>query len=247
MDKRHNMNPRMHAKKVWYINGQAFESDKGTKNGAEKVKNYCLENMLNTNDIIVFDSETEYFRFRYLLSRKEKGEISDISIHQLFPLISAFDGASGRHHEPLEYEADFVYTDTKTGRRVVEDVKGSKYSIEEVFYVKWKVFDLRYKSKGLGIEVCMLKNRRDYLNPDSWYSIDDVSAVKAEKGVRARKNASELKEMKAKAKEAEKASRKLEKAKGMYLHLKSINEPTKSEKTRLAKYEAFLKENGVII
>lgn len=247
MDYRHNLNPRMTAKKVWYIDGHGFESDKGTKNGAEKAKNYCLEHMLNTNDIIVFDSETEYFRFRFLKAMEAKERISNISVHQLFPLIGAFDSACGRHHEALEYEADFVYTDSETGRQVVEDVKGSKYTIEEVFYVKWKVFDLRYKAKGLGIQVVMCRDRKHPENPDAWYTIDDVSAVKATKGVLARKNAAKVKELKAKQKEAEKASRKLERLKGRYLYLKSLPEPTKAQRMRLASLEQELRENGVIL
>lgn len=247
MDYRHNANPRIHAKKVWYIDGKGFESDNGTKNGADKAKQYCFEHMLNTNDIIVFDSRTEYHRYLFLKERERKGEVENISIHQRFPLISGFEGAGGAYHEPLEYEADFVYFDKLRNKRVVEDVKGSKFSIEEVFYVKWKVFDLRYKSQGLGIEVTMPKRASDYMTADCWYSIDDTTAIKAEKGIKAKRNAEQLKQMKAQAHEAEIKARKLEKTKAMYLHLKSKEKPTKAENERLARYEEFLKANGVLL
>lgn len=244
MDYRHIQNiKKFNAKKVYYVAGIGFESDKGTKNGMEKAKNYCFENHLNTNDIIVFDSETEYLRYLYLKNQEMIGNVANISIHQLFPVLSAFDSAIGKHHEALEYEADFVYTDLKRNRKVVEDVKGSKYSIEEVFYVKWKVFDLRYKKENLAIEVAMLKDRKKYLDSASWYSLDDISTIKSMKNIRTTKKLEELKKLK----EAETSRLKLEKVKEKYLHLKSLEKPTKAQKERLNEFETQLKEAGYIL
>lgn len=244
MDYRHIQNiKKFNAKKVYYIAGIGFESDKGTKNGMEKAKQYCFDNRLNTNDIIVFDSETEYLRYQYLKNQELLGNVSNISVHQQFPLLSAFDGATGKHHEELVYEADFVYYDRKSKRTIVEDVKGSKYSIEEVFYVKWKVFDLRYKKENLGIEVVMLKDRKNNLDTASWYSIDDISTIKSMKNIRTNKKLEELKKLK----EAENKRLKLEKVKEKYLHLKSLEKPTKAQKARLSEYEEELKQGGYLL
>ena len=50
MDKRFNF-IHSNAKKVWYLNGQKFESDKGTNNGKQKAIAYAREHLLDEKDI----------------------------------------------------------------------------------------------------------------------------------------------------------------------------------------------------
>lgn len=248
MDYRHANSPRINAKKVWFIDNIGFMSDKGMKNGGEKAKQYCLEKMLNFNDVIVFDSETEYFRYRYLLERQRKGEIGMISVHQLFLLISAFDNTDGKHHEALNYEADFVYTEKATGKKIVEDVKGSKWSIEEVFYVKWKLFDLRYFKAGLSLSVVMCRDRKNFISNDAWYSLEDTEAVKASKGSKARKEHAKLKNLEKENRKREMEERALERKKTRYLDLKvKEGHRTARQEARYRELEAILKEKGVIL
>lgn len=88
-------------------------------------------------DGVVFDSVKEARRWRELTLLQSAGEISDLERQVKFELIPA-------QHEPdrtgkrggtikgkllerkVEYIADFVYTDVKTGQRIVEDTKGVK-------------------------------------------------------------------------------------------------------------------------
>ena len=47
------------------------------------------------------------------------------------------------------YYADFVYWDTESGKRIVEDVKASKYFVTDVYKIKRKLmlqkYDIRIK------------------------------------------------------------------------------------------------------
>ncbi len=67
-------------------------------------------------DGYVFDSKAEAGRYSYLLLLEKAGEISDLSLQPVFPLIvnEKYIG---------KYIADFQYKD-QDGNRVVEDVKG---------------------------------------------------------------------------------------------------------------------------
>jgi hypothetical protein len=64
-----------------------------------------------------FDSKLEATRFQLLQLQEKAGEIRDLRAHVSFPLMvgDALIGA---------YEADAVYTEVATGRKVVEDSKG---------------------------------------------------------------------------------------------------------------------------
>jgi hypothetical protein len=64
-----------------------------------------------------FDSKLEAGRFQILQLQEKAGQIRDLRAHVSFPLMvgDALIGA---------YEADAVYIDVATGRKVVEDSKG---------------------------------------------------------------------------------------------------------------------------
>lgn len=75
-------------------------------------------------DGIKFDSKKEAKRYRDLLLMQRAGEISDLELQPKFELIRGVKFAGTNRAKPaIRYFADFAYTDTKTGKRIVEDVK----------------------------------------------------------------------------------------------------------------------------
>lgn len=85
-----------------------------------------------------FDSLAEARRYQELCLLHVAGEITGLVIHPRFPLV--VNGV------PIAtYEADFGYTETATGRAVVEDVKGVR---TDVYRIKCKLMRACY-----GIEV----------------------------------------------------------------------------------------------
>ena len=68
------------------------------------------------------------------------GAIRDLQRQVRYELIPAFD-CDGKHYRSATYIADFVYTDVKTGKKIVEDVKGMR---TDVYKLKAKMFAYRY-------------------------------------------------------------------------------------------------------
>lgn len=108
-----------------------------------------------------FDSRKEARRFAELTAMQAAGAILDLQRQVKFVLIPAQREADiigpkgGKKPGKLierecAYYADFVYTDAKTGERIVEDVKGYRGGgAYAVFSIKRKlllqVFDLRIR------------------------------------------------------------------------------------------------------
>lgn len=145
-------------KVVYWANGAKFENSSGKRDGREKAEKYCLQNMMNTKCIQKFDSRTEVARYEYLLEQARIGEISNLDHHFTLLIQGEFTNANGDIVPAITYEADFVYK-TKDGRRVVEDVKGSEYFIDERFITLKQVFDAKMAEKGLYIKVVLLRNK----------------------------------------------------------------------------------------
>lgn len=93
-----------------------------------------------TVDGITFDSAREAKRYQELKLLERAGAIRDLELQVRFELIPSFD-VDGKHYRPTCYIADFVYTDAKTGKEVVEDVKGVR---TDVYRLKAKMFAQRY-------------------------------------------------------------------------------------------------------
>ena len=93
-----------------------------------------------TVDGIVFDSKREAKRWQELKLLERSGAIRDLRRQVKYELIPAFD-CDGKHYRPATYIADFVYTDCKTGKEIVEDVKGYR---PDVYRLKSKLFAYRY-------------------------------------------------------------------------------------------------------
>ncbi len=164
-------------KVVYFIAGQRFENTSRVetyvdekdkkhvktiteKDGREKAEKYCLDNFLNPNDIAKFDSRTECDRYEYLLEQQKNGLISNLGHHYTLQIIPEFTNANGDVIPALTYEADFIYKDEITGQRVVEDVKGSEYFLDDAFIVKKKAFDyLMLEGKKLYIRVILYRDK----------------------------------------------------------------------------------------
>lgn len=86
------------------------------------------------SDGIKFDSKKEARRYQDLLLMQRAGEISDLELQPKFELVKGvkFDG-DARAKPAVRYFADFAYTDTATGKRIVEDVK-SPVTKEKPYY-----------------------------------------------------------------------------------------------------------------
>jgi hypothetical protein len=74
---------------------------------------------------ITFDSKAEARRYSQLLMLEKAGHIAGLTLQVSFELAKSvkFSGDK-RAKPPLRYVADFMYSDIKLGKIVVEDVKG---------------------------------------------------------------------------------------------------------------------------
>lgn len=94
-----------------------------------------------TSDGLVFDSQKEAMRWEQLLLLQKAGEITNLQRQVTYELIpnqyetyerySKKDGKRLKDgtrlvERKVDYIADFVYTDVKTGENIVEDTKGVK-------------------------------------------------------------------------------------------------------------------------
>ena len=218
---------RKPSKKVYVINNRSFVSDSGTKNGKEKCQNYAYENCLNANDMIIFDSETEFKRYLYLLRQVDLGIITNLQRQYTFRLIPEFTTSAGKKHETMTYVADFVYK--KDNLVIVEDVKG--YA-EEVFLVKWKLFDYIYLKKNICLLVIKRCGKRgeNCLDDDFWCEYDNFSR----KGLSLKAKQKELIDTRNKINKLEKEKIKRDKEIALLKKYESLEKPTKSQKNRIA-------------
>lgn len=91
-----------------------------------------------TVDGIQFDSRKEAARYGELLALQRAGLISGLKRQEEFELIPK----CGRER-PARYHADFSYTDTATGEKVVEDVK-SRATRTKDYILRRKLMNWRY-------------------------------------------------------------------------------------------------------
>ena len=91
-------------------------------------------------DGFTFDSKREARRYQELKLMERAGAIRGLQRQVRYELIQAFD-CDGKHYRPTAYIADFVYTDAKTGKKIVEDCKGFR---TDIYRLKAKLFAARY-------------------------------------------------------------------------------------------------------
>lgn len=146
-------------KVVYWVNGKSFENSENKHDGLEKATNYCLDNFIDPQTILKFDSRTERDRYEYLLALQEQGLISNLAHHFVLKVQDAFTNANGDFIPAITYETDFIYKDLQTNQRIVEDTKGSTYFINQDFIILKKVFDKMMLDKGLFIRVIVRKGK----------------------------------------------------------------------------------------
>lgn len=98
-------------------------------------------------DGFTFDSHHEYLRYQELVCLKNKGKISELTIHPVFELQKSFE-KNGVIYSALNYEADFSYVLSETMKIVVEDVKG--FETDE-FKIHKKLFEYHYPELTLTV------------------------------------------------------------------------------------------------
>ena len=90
----------------------------------------CTYNGLN------FDSITERDYYKVLELRQKNKEISDLETQKKFVLQEGFR-LNDKAIKPITYSADQVYIEN--GKIHVTDVKGSEFTVEETFKIKFKM------------------------------------------------------------------------------------------------------------
>ena len=223
-------------KVVYFIDNRRFENTQNKRDGREKAEKYCLDNFLNPNDIQKFDSRTECDRYEYLLAKQKLGEISNLGHHFTLRIQDEFVNANGDQVPAITYEADFIYKQGET--RVVEDVKGSEYFIDERFITIKQVFDRMMKDKGLYIKVVMLRNKE-------WIEWHLGEKKKSQKLVK--KQREQLKQTKAELHEREISQNKTDREIARYKELIAKEKLNKSEQNRIDELKASLTERGIML
>lgn len=113
-------------------------------------------------DGIIFDSRKEARRYYELKLLQRAGQIKNLELQKSFELIPAqyetFKriGKTGKElkdgrrllEKSCNYIADFVYTDAKTGKQIVEDTKGMR---TKDYIIKRKLMLYRYGIKIIEI------------------------------------------------------------------------------------------------
>ena len=109
-----------------------------------------------TIDGVRYDSKGEYLSWNFLKLMELAGQISNLRYHVKYELIPAITKEVVVHLKTKDkvvtktvqaaqyYEADFVYTVTKTGEEVVEDFKGFE---TDLFRFKAALFFYIYKKQ----------------------------------------------------------------------------------------------------
>lgn len=211
-------------KKTYFINGQKFYNSKGERDGKQKAIDYCLANFLNSNDIITFDSDLECNRYIYLKELENASKIKNLGVHYLLKVQDEFINANGDFIPAITYNADFIYLDCETGKRVVEDVKGASLFEDSRFLIEKQLFDHNFKEKGLYIKVVLYRNKE-------WVEWKIGDKKKPSKLIK--KQREELKKLKAEKHQREAEERKKQREIERMKVLQSKPKLTKVEQNRL--------------
>lgn len=145
-------------KTTYWVNGQRFFNSKDQRNGKEKARQYCIDNMINFDQIITFDSMTECDRYEYLLDLQNKFLIRNLQHHLVIKLQEEFINANGDTIPQITYNADFTYFDCRYNKQVVEDVKGASLFNDTRFEVLKALFDKKFKEKNIYLSIILKRN-----------------------------------------------------------------------------------------
>ena len=101
-------------------------------------------------DGITFDSKLEAERYGQLKMMERAGVIRDLVLQPEFELIPSFR-KFGKTWRRTVYRADFKYILCSDDSHIIEDVKGSKAVITDVFRLKQKLFEYQYPELSIKI------------------------------------------------------------------------------------------------
>lgn len=223
-------------KKTYFINGQKFYNSKGERDGKQKAIDYCLANFLNSNDIITFDSDLECNRYIYLKELENASKIKNLGVHYLLKVQDEFINANGDFIPAITYNADFIYQDVETGKRVVEDVKGASLFEDTRFLIEKQLFDHNFKEKDLYIKVVLWRDKE-------WVEWKIGDKKKPSKLIE--KQREELRKLKDEKHHREVEERKIERLRDRYNKLLSINKLTKAQRDRKEYIENYFITNNL--
>lgn len=122
-----------------------------------KIAQSKRKNKYNAKKVIIdgigFDSEKEGMRYVVLKKAQKEGIISDLELQPQYIILPAIKGTRVKHfkrkpdeveeytiQQPIRYTADFRYVKNK--EVVVEDIKGSKYTVSRDLPLRLKL--MRY-------------------------------------------------------------------------------------------------------
>ena len=221
-------------KKVYYVNGKRFYNSKSKHDGKDKAEEYCLDNFMSTQDIAQFDSDTECDYYEYLLEKQKQGLISNLNYHFTLKVQDAFTNSEGHEIPPVTYEADFVYKDEQTGKRMVVDVKSSEWFLTNDggrFILLKQMFDKAFLEKGLYIQIILKKN-------GEWYEWHIGDKKKSQKLIN--KQRSEIARLRAEVHRQNKMSKKIEQDKKIIIKYRDwLNSEHGLTKKQLEKLRAL--------
>lgn len=223
------MKPHPTGRVNYLINGKSFENEPNKRDAKEKAIQYCLDNFIDPKEIIKFDSRTERDRYLYLKELERVGMIENLTHHFILLVQEEYINSAGDKIPAITYNADFVYKDNVRNVRVVEDVKGTTYFIDEHFSLLKKVFDYKFKEKGLYIAIILRKG-------DEWQEYKFGEPKTSKKMLK--KQREKIKALEAEKKENEKK----EKLRKRLNELMNKPKLTKQEQARVLQIENILKK-----
>ncbi len=91
-----------------------------------------------------FDSKKESEYYLYLKSELEKGNIYDLELQKEYILQESFK-IGNKTRRKITYKADFTYKTSKDDKLHAIDVKSSFTRKNEVYRIKKKLFEYKYK------------------------------------------------------------------------------------------------------
>lgn len=214
-------------KTTYWVNGERFFNSKNQRNGKEKARQYCIDNFINFDKIITFDSMTECDRYEYLLDLQNKGKINNLQHHIVFKLLDEFENANGDKIPQITYNADFYYYDNAKQRYVVEDVKGASLFNDTRFEVLKCLFDKKFLSKNIYVAIILKRS-------NAW--VEWKLGEKKKTTTRAAQQRIKIKELQSEIKERE----RVDKLKKRLAELNAKPKLTKKERERKIEIENLL-------
>lgn len=212
-------------KTTYYVRGNRFFNDANLRNGKKRAEDYCLENFIDTSEIITFDSVLECDRYEYLVELEKQGKISNLKHHLSLPLIPSFTNYNGDVIPELRYNADFVYKEN--GKNIVEDVKGASLFQDSRFEAVKQIFDYVYRERAY-IRIVLWRDKQ-------WVEWKLGDRKKPQKLIK--KQSAKIKEQQAQLHAIQMAENKKQREIARLNELRALTKLSSAQKKRLAELE----------